>query len=143
MSMQNYLDAYQELLPADVPYVMIVESDPHIAEALQTLLKQELRRGVLFAATAEAALQITNVLRPQLFLINEQLSDGNGGHLSDMLHQRTHFEEIPIIILSADKEMSQSYQHPLHVFFAALPLELDRLTSAILNILSLYLQREA
>src|SRR5438270_4160502 len=88
------------ILPIDIPYILVVESDPEIAMSLQKAIKSKLRLSTLFAATIKDATKVTRVLKPLLFLINEYLSDGDGMTLYDQLHQRAGFEAIPALILS-------------------------------------------
>jgi CheY-like chemotaxis protein len=125
------------ILPIDIPYILVVESDPDIAMLLQRTIKRELGLSALFAATVKDALKVTCVLKPIFFLINEHLADGDGIALYDQLHQRASFESIPALILSSQPHLCQPRANERHVACLAIPLDIDAILSVLVSLLSL------
>lgn len=125
------------MLPIDVPYILVVESEPDIALLLQEAIKSELHLSTLFAATIKDAIKVTSVLKPILFLINEHLSDGDGIVLYDQLHQRAGFESIRALILSTQLDLCQSRTMERDVACLEIPFDLDDLLVALLSLLPL------
>jgi CheY-like chemotaxis protein len=125
------------ILPIDIPYILVVESDPEIAALLQQFIKDELGLSTLFAATVKDATKVTRVLKPIFFLINEHLSDGDGIALYDQLHQRAGFEPIPALILSSQPHLCQPRADERHVSCLEVPLNMDDLLSVLVSLLSL------
>jgi len=119
------------MLPVDIPYILLVESDPEIAGMMRQVIKGEMHLDMLFAATMKDALHLTRVLRPVLFIINERLSDGDGIALYDQLHQRVGFEHIPAIILSSLPHICQQRARERQVICLELPFDLDDLVGRI------------
>jgi CheY-like chemotaxis protein len=125
------------ILPINIPYILVVESDPEIAMQLQPVIKRELGVSTLFAATVKDAIKVTRVLKPILFLINEHLSDGDGITLYDQLHRRVGFELIPALILSSQSHLCEPRASERHVSCLEIPLNLDDLLSVLESLLSL------
>jgi response regulator of citrate/malate metabolism len=116
---------------------MIIESDPCIAETLQEVIKKELQLDLLFASTAKDALQITQVLRPLMFVINEHLIDGGGASFVEQLTRRRGMQQLPIILLSTNRRSCQQQaRHPC-LFLMDLPLELEDLISTLTHLVAL------
>ncbi len=130
------LEQADEILPVDIPYILIVESDPDIAMLLQQVVKSELHLGTLFAATIKDAAKVTSILRPILFLINENLSDGDGIALYDELHRRAAFEHIPALILSTQPRLCQPRARERRLRCLEIPFDLDDLLGGLASLLS-------
>jgi DNA-binding response OmpR family regulator len=122
---------------------MIIESDPCIAETLQEVIKKELGFDLLFASTAREALQITQVLRPLVFIINEHLLDGNGATLAEQLSRRVGLQQIPIMLLSTNRNINQQQTSNPCLFLMDLPFELEDLLSTLSRLFSLSRQSNA
>ena len=129
-------DLMIEHKPVFVPYVMIVESDTELSAMLQQALKQELRIGTIFAQTMGDALNITQALRPALFLINQHLIGGDGLMLSDLLRQNILLASVPILLLTTDLHSSQERAQARGITCLPIPNELEYLLSVIKNHLS-------
>lgn len=125
------------ILPIDIPYILVVESDSEIAIQLQEVIKRELGLSTFLAATVNDATKVTRVLKPILFLINEHLSDGDGITLYDRLHQRAGFESIPALILSAQPHLCQLRARERYVSCLEIPLKLDELLSVLVSLLTI------
>jgi CheY-like chemotaxis protein len=125
------------VLPIDIPYILVVESDAEVAMLLQQVIKSELHLRTLFAETAKDAVKVTRVLKPLLFLINECLSDGDGIALYDQLHQRPDFETIPALILSTQAHLCQPRASERHVSCLEIPFNRDDLLGVLVSLLSL------
>jgi response regulator of citrate/malate metabolism len=137
-SKQQLFSENEGILPIDVPSVMIVESDPCIAETLQEVVKKELQLDLLFASTAKGALQITQVLRPLMFVINEHLIDGDGVSLVEQLtRRRVGMQQLPIILLSTNRRSCQQQTRNPYLFLMDLPFELEDLISTITHLVAL------
>src|SRR5690242_20328642 len=137
-SKQQLFSDYEGILPFDVPFIMIVESDSCIAETLQEVIKTELQLDLLFASTASEALLITQVLRPHVFVINEHLLDGDGVSLAEQLSQRAGLQQIPIMLLSTNRRICQQRTRQPSLFFMDLPFELEKLISTIGHLFTVF-----
>lgn len=125
------------ILPIEIPYILVVESDQETAMLLQQTIKRKLGLSTLFAATVKDATKVTRILKPTLFLINEHLSDGDGLALYDQLHQRTGFEPIPALILSSQPHLCRPRAEERHVSCLEIPFDLNDLLFALISLLSL------
>lgn len=134
---QQLFSENEAILPIDVPSIMIVESDPCIAETLQEVVKKELRLDLLFASTAKDALKITQVLRPLLLVINKRLIDGDGTSLVEQLTRRKGMQQLPIILLSTNRRSTQQQTKNPYLFLMDLPFELEDLISTITHLVAL------
>ncbi|HZR43778.1 MAG TPA: response regulator [Ktedonobacteraceae bacterium] len=135
MDGQNSPYFWNEIEPVAVPHILIVESDPGIAEVIQDVIKYEMRKHIMHTTTVHDALRVTKALKPLLFIIDERLSDGDGFVLYDQLHQRAGFALIPAIILSTNQRAIQQKIMERDLICLDLPLDIDDLIQTITALL--------
>ncbi len=97
---------YQELSGRDelirnTNTIFIVEDDESNGTLLSELFLRETPYYPLLLHDGLHVLQLTQFIRPLLFLVDYYLPGMNGLELCDHLHAREELEDIPIIILSA------------------------------------------
>ncbi|HVB75855.1 MAG TPA: response regulator [Ktedonobacteraceae bacterium] len=121
----------------DMPtaWILLVESDSDLALLLNQLISEEMGLHCLTVTTCFAALKITNVLTPSLFLLNEYLPDGDGITLYDRLHSRNDLAKVPAIIMSTLSGTCQQKVAARHLTCLGLPFDLDTFLQVIQNYL--------
>lgn len=86
--------------PADRPTILVVEDDAHIRDVLSGLLGT-LGYRMLMAASAEQALDLLNVVSPDLVLTDVHLGAMSGIELCARLKADPRYELMPVVILTA------------------------------------------
>lgn len=82
------------------PTILVVEDEPHIREVLSGLLGA-LGYRLLLAASAEQALDVVNVVSPDLVLTDVHLGAMSGVELCARLKADPRYELMPVVILTA------------------------------------------
>ena len=82
------------------PTILVVEDEPHIREVLSGLLGA-LGYRLLLAASAEQALEVLNVVSPDLVLTDVHLGAMSGIELCARLKADPRYELMPVVILTA------------------------------------------
>jgi len=109
--------------------ILLVDEDASLREMLCMVLGSEPSYSVSAAATATDALQFLHVLRPDLVIIDYELSSSTGLHFYDQLHQKNAFPPIPGILLSAPLALYELKPRPLWIVQE--PFDLDTLLAAV------------
>jgi cyclic di-GMP phosphodiesterase len=94
-SLELSLDAISER-----PTILVVEDDPHIRDVLAGLLGA-LGYRLLMAVSAEQALDVLNVVSPDLVLTDVHLGAMSGIELCARLKADPRYELMPVVILTA------------------------------------------
>jgi putative two-component system response regulator len=89
-----------ELSPMDRPTILVVEDEPHIRDVLSGLLGA-LGYRLLMAGSAEQALDVLNVVSPDLVLTDVHLGAMSGIELCARLKADPRHELLPVVILTA------------------------------------------
>jgi putative two-component system response regulator len=89
-----------EAAPPDRPTILVVEDDAHIRDVLSGLLGT-LGYRLLMAASAEQALDVLNVVSPDLVLTDVHLGAMSGIELCARLKADPRYELMPVVILTA------------------------------------------
>lgn len=126
---------FELLEPCSIPYVMVVESDPDLAQALLCMLQQEMKQLTLLATTVKDALNITQALKPLLVLANDSLSDGKGTALYSRMRQRRGFQEVPFVLLSTRPHLYEGSAETQKIILLGLPVDLSELISTVTDCL--------
>ena len=116
-------------------YILIVESDPILAELLCRVLSDERRYTCFAASNCLSALKFAAFLRPDLFLLNTHLPDGDGIALYDCLHAKKCLAAVPAVILSTLLPHYQSEIGARQLLVCEMPFELDCLLGIVDNVL--------
>ncbi len=95
---------------ASIPTVMVVANDLKLLKLLDMALKLELSCEVLAFASGKSAQESAKRVKPDLFIIDEQLLDLQAHELADELHTFPGLEQVPTLILNAATvSLSESY----------------------------------
>ncbi len=117
------------------PVVLVVDDDPDILEALAEILEVEgfnIRR----ARNGQEALQRLEAPLPQLILLDLMMPVMDGWEFAQKLHQRAEGSDIPIIVLSADRNVGTKAKEIGAVGHLAKPFELNELLDLVRTSLS-------
>ena len=109
--------------------ILLVDEDASLREMLCMVLGSEPSYSVSAAATAIDALQFLQFFRPDLVIIDYELSSSTGLYFYDQLHQKNAFPPIPGILLSAPLASDELESRPLWIVQE--PFDLDTLLAAV------------
>jgi CheY-like chemotaxis protein len=126
---------FKTMRPISVPYVLVVESDPDVANVIGAVLGEAGIR-TMFAVTKQDALHITKILQPLLILINTCLLDGDGLDLYDQLHARESLAAVSVLLLSTQLSWYQQQFEERGILGLDLPVERDDLERLVLSLLA-------
>ena len=110
--------------------VLVVDDDPDILEALSEILEAEgfeIRR----ARNGKEALERLEPDPPRLILLDLMMPVMDGWEFAQRLKQRPRVATIPIIVLSADRNVSNKAQEIGAVGHLAKPFELNDLLDMV------------
>nr|WP_046717878.1 MULTISPECIES: response regulator [Myxococcus] len=117
--------------PDGAPVVLVVDDDPDILEALSEILEAEgfvIRR----ARNGKEALERLEPEPPHLILLDLMMPVMDGWEFAQRMRQRpTTHAEIPIIVLSADRNVGSKAQDIGAVGHLAKPFELNDLLNMV------------
>ena len=116
-------------------YILIVESDPILAELLCLVLADERRYTCFAVSNCLSALKFTAFLRPDLFILDTNLPDGDGIALYDCLHAKKCLAAVPAVILSTQLPYYQNEISARQLVACEMPFELDCLLGIVDNVL--------
>ena len=119
--------------------ILVVEDEETISDFIVRVLEEETPYKALSVANAIQALELVEVIKPDLFMLDYQLPGINGLELFDRLHAMQGLEAVPALMFSADafseKALQQSLQER-HITFLMKPFELDYLLQVVENLLN-------
>src|ERR1700736_2697483 len=104
--------------------VLVVEDEEMISDFIVRLLEQETPYKALSVPNAIQALELVNVIKPDLFMLDYQLPGINGLELFDRLHARKGLEAVPALMFSANALPQKALQER-HIIFLMKPFDLD------------------
>ena len=107
--------------------IIVVEDEPTLQDLLASVLTEEEHARVLCAASGEAALALTREEPPpHLLLLDYHLAGRlTGVDLYDRLHERSGWQDVPAILLSAT--ISERAIHHRRIDYLSKPFDLDHL----------------
>src|SRR5258708_30443540 len=114
--------------------VLIVEDDPDIGPILQQAFKDETSYQAFLVSDGFAALKIITTISPHLFLIDHHLPGMDGLKLTEHLHATKDFEQVPIIMMSANLPQKEIKKRQLKSI--AKPFDLNVLLQMVREILA-------
>jgi len=118
------------LQPQDGHVVLVVDDDPDILEALSEILEAEgfeIRR----ARNGKEALERLEPDPPQLILLDLMMPVMDGWEFAQRMRQRPSVAHIPIIVLSADRNVGSKASDIGAVGHLAKPFELNDLLEMV------------
>ncbi|NNB86129.1 response regulator [Corallococcus exiguus] len=120
---------------AEAPVVLVVDDDPDILEALSEILEAEgfeIRR----ARNGKEALERLEPDPPHLILLDLMMPVMDGWEFAQRMRQKPAFAGIPIIVLSADRNVGSKAKDIGAMGHLAKPFELNDLLSMVRQSLS-------
>jgi CheY-like chemotaxis protein len=108
------------------PLILVVDDDPDILEALAEILEGE-GYAVDRARHGQEALARIERRRPDLILLDLMMPVMDGWEFSQALRRRSGFEDIPVLVLSADRQAGARARVVGARGYLAKPFELNEL----------------
>lgn len=131
MSFQQKATVSKEI---GMPIILVVEDEETINDFIVRLLEQETPYIPLSAANATQALELADVFKPDLFLLDYYLPGINGLELFDRLHTMRGLETVPALMFSANA-LPQKPLRERHITFLMKPFDLDDLLQIVEKLL--------
>ena len=116
--------------------ILVVEDEETISDFIVRLLEQETPYKAFSVPNATQALELVDVIKPDLFLLDYQLPGIDGLELFDRLHVMKGLEAVPALMFSANA-LSQNALHKRHIPFLMKPFDLDELLQIVEKLLTL------
>jgi DNA-binding response OmpR family regulator len=109
--------------------ILVADDDLAILDAIKMILEDE---GYLVqvVANGEAVLQLKNDL-PDLILLDIWMSGRDGGEICQQLKAQSHTAQIPVIMVSANKDTADIARSVGAEDFIAKPFDIDELVSKV------------
>jgi CheY-like chemotaxis protein len=108
------------------PLVLVVDDDPDILEALSEILEAE-GFAVRRARNGQEALERLEEGTPSLILLDLMMPVMDGWEFAQKLRQRPEAKGVPLVVLSADRNVEAKSKEIGSVGHLAKPFELDDL----------------
>ncbi len=115
--------------------IMVVEDDTATSDFLTEVLTEELHYYVLHVSQGEDAVEITYLIKPDLFIFDYRLPGISGIDLYDSIYGQEVFKDVPCILMSAGQIMEDLGDRKVHVMTK--PFDLDELLESIRKLLEL------
>lgn len=110
--------------------ILVVASDPKFLKVLDMALKLEFECEVFALAGAKRAVEKSEYVKPDLFIIDFHLLDLSARELSRRLHTINELESVPTIVLNSPvTSWSEPQIYP--TIFLTMPFALEDLYSAV------------
>jgi CheY-like chemotaxis protein len=133
---KNLSSANSQPMPPQGTVVLVVDDDPDILEALSEILEAEnfeIRR----ARNGQEALERLEPDPPRLILLDLMMPVMDGWEFAKLMRQRPRVAHIPIIVLSADRNVGSKANDIGAVGHLAKPFELNDLLDMVRRTLAL------
>jgi CheY-like chemotaxis protein len=117
-------------MPEGRPQILVVDDDPDILEALSEILEAE-GYEVDRARHGQEALARIEQRRPDLILLDLMMPVMDGWEFSQALRQRSDWDDIPVVVLSADRQAGAKARVVGARGFLAKPFELNELLRVV------------
>jgi two-component system chemotaxis response regulator CheY len=110
--------------------ILVVDDDPDILEALSEILEAE---GFVIrqARNGQEALELLENVQPNLILLDLMMPVMNGWEFAERIRRRPDWAQIPVIILSADRNIGGKARELGALGYLAKPFELSELLSLV------------
>ncbi|MNJ87431.1 Phosphate regulon transcriptional regulatory protein PhoB [compost metagenome] len=110
--------------------VYLVEDDPDIAYIIQFLLEEE-GMSVMVFSNIRSFKNYINQHRPDLFILDVNLPDGNGIQLCNDIKADSKYQNIPVLMLSAHCNADEMIKNTVASAYMSKPFNLDHLLSTV------------
>ena len=115
--------------------ILVVEDEETISDFIVRLLEEETPYKAFSVPNAVQALELVDVIRPDLFLLDYQLPGIDGLELFDRLHAMKGLEAVPALMISANA-LSQKALEKRHIPFLMKPFDLEDLLLIVEKLLT-------
>ncbi len=112
------------------PVVLVVDDDPDILEALSEILEAE-GFSILRARNGQEALDQLESGHPELVLLDLMMPVMDGWEFAKRMRQRPPSSQVPVIVLSADRNVGTKAREIGAVGHLAKPFELNDLLELV------------
>lgn len=112
------------------PSILVVDDDPDILEALSEILESE-GFGIRQARNGLEALDLVANLAPNLILLDLMMPVMDGWEFAERMRGRPEWARIPVIVLSADRNIGTKARELGALGYLAKPFELNELLSMV------------
>jgi CheY-like chemotaxis protein len=109
--------------------ILIADDDPAIVDALSMLLEDE-GYAIASSSDGETINKICEVM-PDLILLDIWMSGEDGREIARHLKNQSNTKEIPIVMISASKDIDKSARDSGADDFLAKPFEIDELLTVV------------
>ena len=113
----------------------MVDDDPDILEALSEILESE-GFAIQQARNGQEALEILETVSPNLILLDLMMPVMDGWEFAEKMRRRVDWSQIPVIVLSADRNIGGRARELGALGYLAKPFELSALLSLVQSSLS-------
>ena len=120
----------QEIHQAANPTILVVAHDPKFLKVLDMSLKLEFECVVLSVTGGRSAVEMSECVKSDLFIIDYYLLDLGALELSHRLHSITELESIPTILLNSPASFWSEHQG-YNTIFLRMPFALLELYTAV------------
>jgi CheY-like chemotaxis protein len=108
----------------------VVDDDVDLLEALSEILESE-GFGIRRARNGLQALELLEPLRPDLILLDLMMPVMDGWEFAERIRGRPDWAQIPVIVLSADRNIGDNARKLGAAAYLAKPFELSKLLSLV------------
>jgi CheY-like chemotaxis protein len=116
--------------------ILVIDDDPAILDLIAQVLLEE-GYEVLAVSNGQTAVDLARKLRPHLILLDLMMPQMNGWQVTDVLKADPQTRAIPILLLSARREMARTANELGVTAYLEKPFDLDDLLSRVQRILAL------
>lgn len=114
--------------------ILVVEDEETISDFIVRLLEEETPHKAISVSNALQALEVVDVIKPDLFLLDYQIPGINGLELFDRLHAMQGLEAVPALMFSANV-LPQKPLQQRGIAFLMKPFDLDDLLQMVERLL--------
>src|SRR5713101_9316107 len=116
--------------------ILVVEDDPNISAFLVEAIAQETPYRAIVASDSYAALKLVRHFTPCLFVLDYGLPGMNGIELYDRLHVNHALAPIPVVLITANRNIPQEEIQQRQLMTFMKPLELNVFLATIETLLT-------
>jgi CheY-like chemotaxis protein len=116
--------------------ILVVDDDPAILDLIAQVLLEE-GFEVLAVSNGQTAVDLARKLRPHLILLDLMMPEMNGWQITSVLKADPQTRAIPILLLSARRDMARTANELGVTAYLEKPFDLDDLLNRVQRILDL------
>jgi CheY-like chemotaxis protein len=133
--MFNHHNAQSTSPAQPLPLILVVEENEANAEMLRLVLSQELPCLVTCVNTGSEALQVVEMITPDLLVIDYDLREMPGPDLYHTLKMKPDLSSVPILCLSTNPLQGRGESQPSS--FLAKPFDIEVLLKTVRHLLGM------